>query len=671
MGTFLLLGMLLGCGGAPSDEEGVNHALSSGSYRFCHEAGLDAEQVQAWCDVVDQIPEDRCPGLRASCEGSAPTVSSDGCNESSTSGSRGERDGLAAEPEPPPEPWSFESWEGFDLAFLGAVSQWLMAILVASGVGLLLFFLWRRFGARGEGPADLPDVPVVVSTVDDAELDDALPEVPSAPSEDLLAMARRALDEGRPGDAVVLARGAALRRLGELGRLRLHRSRTDREYVRALEREEDGGDSPAGGAEELRAVVSMVERFRFGHREPPSDGAAAALAAASRLLGSVVVLLLVLSGANPALAQTASRYKPYGDAAFAELYRLHGYEVRWRLRGLTDLKDADADVLLLDALAVQPSTEEWDALREWVARGHVLFVVGDASMGFPEFGTSTFSSSRGAFAVGPLRAAGGAPPVFPEPSQVFQLPASTGALRGTADVGVPEVWAEDGAGDALVVSIAVGAGAVVAVADTRLGDNVSLVSPANEELLGEVPLIGQAMRGWPLASPPRVQLAMRPSNVTSENQANNPLESLARAELLPFVLQFLLLWTVVALWRGWPMGPLRDPPERGRIRFADHVEALGERYQRLRASRHVLKAYAGLWLQRLGPKGMTLAATAAGFSREDAQRFVAELEVLVDGTDEEGGSAQTSARAARADLERMEALWSMVEHPRASSEESQ
>ncbi len=669
-GTFLLLGMLLGCGGASSDEEAVQHALSSGSYRFCHEAGLDAEQLQAWCDVVDKIPEDRCPGLRASCEGAAPLVSSDGCNEPlGSSGDHGERDGLASEPEPPPEPWSFEPWEGFDVAFLAAVSQWLMAILVASGVGLLLYFLWRRFGAIGDGPTDLPDVPVAVSAVDEEELDDALPEVPSAPSEDLLAMARRALDDGRPGEAVVLARGASLRRLGELGRLRLHRSRTDREYVRALEREEEGGDSPAGSAEKLRAVVSMVERFRFGHREPPSNGAAAALAAASRLLGSMVVLMLVLSGATPAFGQTAPRYGPYGDAAFAELYRLHGYEVRWRLRGLTDLKDADADVLLLDALAAQPSEEEWDALRAWVARGHVLFVIGDAGAGFPELGVTGASISHDAYPMGPLRAAGLAPPVLPSPVSVYHLPEA--GPSDSDDVGEPEVWAEDGADGALMVSITVGAGAVVAVADTRLGDNVSLASPANEELLGEAPLIGQAMRGWPLASPPRVQLAMRASNVTSENQANNPLESLARAELLPFVLQFLLLWSVVALWRGWPMGPLRDPPERGRIRFADHVEALGERYQRLRASRHVLKAYAGLWLQRLGPKGMVLAATATGLSREDAQHFVAELEALVDGTDEEGGSAQTSARTARADLERMEALWSMVEHPRASSEESQ
>ncbi len=665
-GGWLLLLALSGCDGlgvvAPSEAE---HALGSSSYRFCHEAGLDADELDAWCDVVDSIPEDRCPGLRASCAGAEP-VPSTGCSDEGSSGSSGDGEkGLAKAPEPPDEPWSVD-WSAPDLSFVGQVGQWLMALLVAVGIGGLLFVLWRRFGMGDDGAPELQDVEVLVATVDEAELDEALPDVPSAPSNDLLAMARRALDEGRPGDAVVLARGAALRRLGELGRLRLHRSRTDREYVRLLARVEDDGEVPPGGSDELQVVVSMAERFRFGHQEPPSSEAADALAAAGRLLGGLVVLAMLVLAPSGASAQTASRYRPYGDAAFAELYRIHGYEVRWRLRGLEDLSDDDADVLVIDSVAVEPSQEQWDAVRSWVEKGHVVFVLGDATGGFPELGVTTRSASSDIYAVGPARLADMAPPVVPEPFSVYELPRSAPTEAG---VGRPEAWFEDGAGGAVVVAMRVGDGAVLSAADMRFGDNVSLSIPANEELLGELPLIGQA-QGWPIATPPRAQLALRPSLVSDSNEANNPLESLARAELLPFVLQFLLLWTVVALWRGWPMGPLRDPPERGRIRFADHVEALGERYERLRASRHALRAYAGLWLQRLGPKGLTLAATASGMGREEAASFVSELEALVEESEDQGDVARPSAREAQADIERMEVLWRMVEHSRADSEES-
>lgn len=659
---------LSGCDGLGGQAEAeADHALASSSYRFCHEAGLDADQLDAWCDVLDSIPEDRCPGLRASCAGAEP-VPSTGCNDegSSGGGAEGEK-GLAKAPEPPDEPWSMD-WSAPDLSFLGLVGQWLMALLVAAGIGGLLFVLWRRFGVGSDGAPELDDVEVLVSAVDEAELDEALPDVPSAPSNDLLAMARRALDEGRPGDAVVLARGAALRRLGELGRLRLHRSRTDREYVRLLARVEDQGEVPQGGSDELQVVVSMAERFRFGHQEPPSSAAADALAAAGRLLGGLVVMAMLVLAPTEASAQAVSRYRPYGDAAFADLYRIHGYEVRWRLRSLEDLDDDDADLLVIDAAAVMPSVEDWDAVRTWVERGHVVFVLGDATGAFPELGITKRSMSGEVFASGPARLADLAPPVLPDPFSVYELPRSAPDPDGT--VGSPEVWFEDGSGGAVVVAMRVGDGAVLSAADMRFGDNISLSIPANEELLGELPLIGQAQRGWPIATPPRAQLAMRPSLVSDSNAAQNPFLSLARAELLPFLLQFLLLWTVVALWKGWPMGPLRDPPQRGRIRFADHVEALGERYERLRASRYALRAYAGLWLQRLGPKGLTLAATASGMGREEAASFVSELESLVEETDDQGDIARPSAREAQADIERMEVLWRMVEHSRADSEES-
>ena len=69
-----------------------------------------------------------------------------------------------------------------------------------------------------------------------------------------------ALDGERYGDAVVLARAAALRGLAEAGTVKLHRSKTDREYVRQAARKD-----PKNRAA-LAEVVRSAEEQRFGGR---------------------------------------------------------------------------------------------------------------------------------------------------------------------------------------------------------------------------------------------------------------------------------------------------------------------------------------------------------------------------------------------------------------------
>ena len=57
-------------------------------------------------------------------------------------------------------------------------------------------------------------------------------------------------------------------------------------------------------------------------------------------------------------------------------------------------------------------------------------------------------------------------------------------------------------------------------------------------------------------------------------------------------------------------------------------------------------------------------------SDEDAERFVAELEALVEGRSDESPRARPSASEVQADLERMEVLWRMVENPKGPTEPS-
>ena len=392
---------------------------------------------------------------------------------------------------------------------------------------------------------------------------------------------------------------------------------------------------------DLRTVVAAAEAFRFGLRTPPKAVAEAAIAAAARLVRASLWLVvgLVALGA-PAHGQTPERYGPDGDAALLELYRLWGHEASWRLRGLDQLT-TELDALVLDTTTLVVDAERWPELRSWVEEGGVLLVAGDASAGFPELGA--VASGQGPVAVqGPAAWASLPAPHLVSPVLVYE---STQA----------QPWVVDATGRPVVVVVALGAGAVVGLADASLLANASMAVPDNEVFLGELFGVGQVALGWPLATPIRVQLATQgavSSSSSSGASTNNPLAALSHAELLPFVLHLLLLWTLVAMWRGWPFGPRRDPPGEGRLRFADHVEALGERYRRLGATRHVLSAYAGLWLGRIGPAGLQLAAQRAGMSRDDAVRWVEELEAVVatpDGPDDER------------DIERMEELWKVLE----------
>jgi hypothetical protein len=503
--------------------------------------------------------------------------------------------------------------------------------VVAIGVALLVLVLLRvlvRFWGLGPMPEAQPVVLI------DAPIDEELPDVPKLPSGDLLDAARASLAAGDLGRAVLMARAAALRFLGDHGRLTLHRARTDREYARAVRAHPEHRD--------LKEVLRATEQHRWGGHPVGLDTARGALDAAERILKPVLVLLC-LAAADPAWAQD-DRHGPNGDAALFDVLKDYGHSVAWRSAALVDLDDS-IDVLVLDTTWVSVEADEWDAVTAWVEAGGVLWVAGEAP--FEDLGTRVFldpampvqgTEELAEWSVPSPRWPDGVRHAFEGALGVYWVqttPASGPWAEGDGVAGLP-----------VVLSIDVGHGAVVAVSDARLLWNGSFVWSDNGQFMGELVHVGQAALGWPVAVPARIELA---TSATPDKPP--PPQAVMNAQLLPFLLQLMALWLLVGLWRGMPFAPLRDPAVEGRLDFVAHVRALGTRWLRLGASRYALAAYGGLWLQRLGVPGLRVAAAKAGHTPERAQALI---EALEDARLTPNGPSDPS------DLVWMEELWTIT-----------
>ncbi|MFT7519544.1 MAG: hypothetical protein ACI9MC_001686, partial [Kiritimatiellia bacterium] len=520
---------------------------------------------------------------------------------------------------PPPD--LGEGFSSMATAGVAQVIRWTLALLLALalvGVLILVVRTVMRFsgGSKGKPSVTGPVEAVQVALIETVEHD----EVPDLPSGSLLESARRALDEGRANDAVLLARGASLRGLAEQGHLRLHRARTDREYVRSLRKM---------GAQQsvLRVVLRAVERVRWGGSKLDARSAKEAVDAASKLLVGGLALVLLMSWSPSARAQ--SDYKPAGSAALESVFEQHGFSVNWRLRSVREIND-DVDVLVLNTVKVGMAEEDWSALHRWVSAGGVLFVAGPVELegiGELQYRSGAIWMSRSA------RQSGLAMPVFFEGSQhCFVQPAG-------------HVWIARGDDDCAVVqAMSLGEGGILAVSEHDILFNGSFLVRSNVDFVGGALLVGEDLGLWVFdEEQPKLELA-----TIAGQSSESPIGSLLNARMLPLVGQLMFLLVVVALWRGWPFARLRDPPQAGRQDFADHVRALGQRQFGVGASRHAARSLAELALLRGGASKLHAVAVRAGHSALQATEFVARLEALV----EEPDGPDTPN-----DIELMEELW--------------
>lgn len=549
-------------------------------FRFCHE-----NRAFAWnetlCPLLERVPEGQCPGLESFCNdpASAPAA---GCQDPGGQGGISDRSDADSTPDPRLD---FPELPDLGLGALLDLSGgmvWLLAFLVVVLVAGLGVALATAFGRRRDLPLARVETVALPEQSEEEAFELVVDDVPDLPADALLGAAREALAAGDPGRAAVLTRGAVLKELGERGVLRLHRSRTDREYVRQA----DSTLRP-----DLDQVMRVAEQHRWAQVPLTAERVQQALEAARRLLVAGLFLLLALP------ASAMDRYGPIGDVGlFRLIEQSTSEEVRFRRGALQGLAEDDLDVLVLDTAGVAPDEQTWEEIGDWVESGHLLVVLGDLDAFDIALGGTETDCRESTLPA----------PWMPGGLDVYQD--LDGGLLGCGEAGT------------LVAYVPRGDGLLVGVAETRLAWNGALAVPENEAfwlaLFGHLEDVG-----W-IAGPVEV------ATWGAGGDGNPPTSALANLDLLPFALQVLVLWCAVALWKGRRfVRPRGRDADAGRP-FEEHVLALGAQYRQLGDPTHALREHARWLITTRSPDRLRHDALRAGFPAERVPQLVEAIQAL-------------------------------------------
>ncbi len=592
-------------------------------FAFCHEESFPLSNKEfRWCT---QVPDnlEACPKLKALCARGATAV---------------ER-----EPYNPDVSFNFP-----DLPNLPSFAFWLV---VGGLVGVLVWLIVRnliQWQPKAEAGEATPASTVVALHGAD--------QVIETDVQRLLAKARMASAEGQMTAAVAFAHAALLRRLEGQGLIKVHNSRTTSDYLRDLSR----------AAPEHRPAVAKllgdVDKAQFaGH---PTDGSFVAaliervvsLNVAIRPLLGLLVLGILLFGAGCNLSSRDDwEHSPSGIEAVVRYLQKTGLDARERLAPLSKLNAETSHLILLPNVSV--SDEEWELIGEWVAQGGQL-ILAPGPKNLPDWLRIEFDKvesadqvvrrmlndaplskatqlQAGAYLPEALQGLAVAAPIertFAAPSlKVYPLlvhdkrvyaaalsweaaggedknekkdgdkaPGPSAAPQREAQAEPPEAQAKPSeAADEAQVEDELGGGAVFAFADRNLFSNAALLVADNARFVRA--LLDDGAKG-------RVELAGDLAGLVSPN----PIASVGRGKLAPFMAQVALFLLVLFAARGAMFGAPRQVFASGRRRFAEHVQAIGLQFRRAHAHRHVLFLLGTYLVERLRHRARQTGQTAVG-----------------------------------------------------------
>lgn len=517
---------------------------------------------------------------------------------------------------------------------LGWLAQALVFVLAAAALAAIVYPIVQALRRRRRDASLADKAPVPSPAAGLVEVARELPLVDDA--EDAL---RRADDLARSGElnrALFMYLAASLAALDRRGAVRVTRSRTNGEYVRACSEVER---RPA-----LRELVREVDRVQFGGERSTSERVlrVSGLARALVRVTSAALLALALSltaGCNP--AGRTSHADPAGDELFTELLTRQGLAVTPVGRSLASLaplspREADvAPVLVVDLARTRLEPDAEVRLLAWVESGGVLVLAGTTS--------TSLATSLGYRAV----------PEAVDPSRVMPLDAllaplaspqvasndeddedddalaareraarvaATRRFRGVVHGGgslVVEGWsplivtAPPGEPRVYAAAKSEGKGVVVVLHDGELFTNIGLSHPGNPAVVAALFAAVMATPAFPGGDGPRlpreraVQIARAGDGISPPD---NPLSALARSGLGTGMVHALVACLVLFAAYGVRHARPRPAPPPARRAFAEHIRATGAFYARLASPAHALAVFtrfAELRVRRTLPRGGT------------------------------------------------------------------
>ena len=395
--------------------------------------------------------------------------------------------------------------------------------------------------------------------------------------ERLLRRAQAHAQKGEYAKAVEDAYAALLRRLDGAGLIEIHPSRTNGDYVRSLhERPELRKD--------VRDIVRDVEKVQFGDTAPNAQLFQTVfqrvVPIATRALA--ITLLFFAAGSITSCNRMKEPPKgstdPYGTAALEQMMEERGRHMIHRKDPISQIEDEDTDKILLILRGATVNRAAWRRVIEWVNQGGTLVVAGLRHLPRELSAEPTDDDSVQTH----LDRAGTYEYGYNFSSLSVEAP--TGAKLTTSVT--QSAWVLKRGDEPYAVSMGLGKGRAFVFAERALFVNIAFAVADNATFAQE---FLYDLR----------QDDIEICDVWTDAGAENPLDSVRKANLLPLIVQLLAIALLFLVWKGAHFGKPRDPAQRSRRAFADHVQALGHIYQRAKASDHALGNFSAWAIERL------------------------------------------------------------------------
>ncbi len=565
-------------------ETSLHQVLGESRFRFCNESGyrLWPEQKRTYCPLAKDI-EPRCKELAKACLRPA-----------------------WGEDEPPPK-------DDDDISFawlrsLGGLVRVLFWAVLAFVVFVILRALARHLTEELRRRKHEERAPVLIENV-------PAPEAPRETNVDrLLERAKAEAARGEYAQALTSAHAAALHALEERGLVKVHRSRTNGDYLRQL------GDHRTE-RDQMRRIVRDVESVQFGHDQANATTFTRVFGVVTALTGRVAVLCLFMTFAGLLTAcdrpkgpeAPSSPTSPDGYGLLETLLQRHSKEAQRRVRKITE---PPSEVHTFVSLSPDLRKEEWERVLSWVESGGTLVTAGFPPALLEVLDTKVEASECAASLATPglnLRQEG---------AKAFSS--------------VPGDSIVDCGNLTFLTEIQRGSGFIYAFADDAFLRNANLGTLDNAQV---VVRIAAAPEG-------RVELL----GPWTGSGTHDPFQTIHAAGLTPWLLQLFLLALCYAVYRGVRFGTPREPIRDSRRAFVEHAEALSTQYGKAKASGYALESY-GRWAalrlrQRVTVRERDMHALAQAVARRTGADPMKTLKILVEAqsADQLAGDAGEHAR---------------------------